>query len=91
MSVIVKIPTQLRTLTAGAAEVEASGATVGEVINDLERRHPGLKERLVGDDGGLRRFVNVYLDDEDVRFLGGIATDVPEGARVAIIPAVAGG
>jgi sulfur-carrier protein len=91
MSVTVKIPTQLRALTAGAAEVEAAGATVGEVINDLERRHPGLKERLVDDDGGLRRFVNVYLDDEDVRFLGGMGTDVPDGARVAIIPAVAGG
>lgn len=91
MSVRVKIPTQLRTLTGGAAEVEASGTTVAELIDDLEARHPGFRERLVGDDGALRRFVNVYLDDEDVRFLQGIATDVPDGARVAIIPAVAGG
>lgn len=91
MSVSVKIPTQLRNLTAGAAEVEAAGGTVAAVIDDLEARHPGLKERLVGEDGGLRRFVNVYLDDEDVRFLEGISTAVPEGARVSIIPAVAGG
>lgn len=91
MSVTVKIPTQLRTLTGGAAEVEAAGGTVAAVIDDLEVRHPGLKERLVGDDGGLRRFVNVYLDDEDVRFLEGISTAIPEGARVSIIPAVAGG
>lgn len=91
MSATVKIPTQLRTLTGGAAEVDAAGGTVAELIEDLESRHPGLKERLVGDDGGLRRFVNVYLNDEDVRFLDGVSTPVPDDARVSIIPAVAGG
>jgi molybdopterin converting factor small subunit len=91
LSVAVKVPTQLRSLTAGEAEVEASGATLSELIEDLERRHPGIKHRLVGEDGGLRRFVNVYVDDEDVRFLEGLSTAIPERARVAIIPAVAGG
>ncbi|MGH2694057.1 MAG: ubiquitin-like small modifier protein 1 [Actinomycetota bacterium] len=91
MSVKVKIPTQLRSLTDGASELDAAGTTVSELIENLENRHPGLKERLVDDSGQLRRFVNVYLNDEDVRFLDGISTEVPEGARVSIIPAVAGG
>jgi molybdopterin converting factor small subunit len=91
MSINIRIPTQLRTWTDGIEEVEASGATVVEIIDDLEHRHPGLKERLVDDDGSLRRFVNIYLDDEDVRFLNGLSTEVPEGARISIIPAVAGG
>jgi molybdopterin synthase sulfur carrier subunit len=87
----VKIPTQLRTLTGDEPEVEASGATVREVVEDLEIRFPGMKQRLVDDTGKLRRFVNVYVDEEDVRFLRGIETEVPAGARLAIIPAVAGG
>jgi len=91
MSVTVKIPTQLRTLTDGASEVEASGATVGALIEDLERNHPGIRERIVDESGALRRFVNVYLDDEDVRFLKGIDTQLAEGSKVSIIPAVAGG
>lgn len=91
MSVKVRVPTQLRNLTEGTGEVEASGATVGDVIDDLENRHPGIKARLLDDSGSLRRFVNVYLDDEDVRFLKGLQTEVPEGARLSIIPAVAGG
>ena len=91
MSVKVKIPTQLRTLTEGAGEVEASGATLAEILEDLESRHPGMKERLLDDSGGLRRFVNVYLNDEDVRFLDGLSTSVPQDAQVSIIPAVAGG
>ena len=91
MTATVKIPTQLRTLTGGAGEVEAEGGTVGAVIEDLDRRHPGLRERLLDDSGRLRRFVNVYLNDEDVRFLDGLATELPAGARVSIIPAVAGG
>ncbi len=91
MSVLVKIPTQLRNLTGGATEVEAHGSSVAEVIDDLERSYPGMKERLVDDSGALRRFVNVYLADEDVRFLQGIDTDVPNGTSLAIIPAVAGG
>jgi len=91
MSVKVKIPTQLRSLTDGASELDAAGATVSELIEHLENHHPGLKERLVDESGQLRRFVNVYLNDEDVRFLDGISTEVPEGASVSIIPAVAGG
>jgi molybdopterin converting factor small subunit len=91
MSVAVKIPTQLRTLTDGSDEVPADGATVADVIENLESRHPGIKTRLLDDSGALRRFVNVYLEDEDVRFLDGIGTTVPDGAKISIIPAVAGG
>ena len=91
MSITVKVPTQLRTLTDGAAEVTASGATIGDVVKDLDSNHPGLGERLLDDSGSLRRFVNLYLDDEDVRFLKGLETEVTEGARLSIIPAVAGG
>jgi sulfur-carrier protein len=87
----VKIPTQLRTLTGGAQEVTATGTTLSEVVDDLEDRYPGIRERLLDDSGGLRRFVNVYLDDEDVRFLNGIKTEVPENGRLSIVPAVAGG
>jgi sulfur-carrier protein len=91
VSVTVKIPTQLRTLTGGAEKVDASGATLAEVIADIDARHPGLRDRLLDDSGKLRRFVNVYLDDEDVRFLQGLETQLDEGARLSIIPAVAGG
>ena len=91
MSVKVKIPTQLRSLTEGADEVEAKGTTLSDVLEDLENRHPGMKERILDDGGELRRFVNVYLNDEDVRFLEGLQTEVPEDARLSIIPAVAGG
>jgi sulfur-carrier protein len=91
VTVHVKIPTQLRSLTDGSAEVTVDGATVAEVIERLEAAHPGMRQRLLDDSGALRRFVNVYLDDEDVRFLDGIATRIPENARLSIIPAVAGG
>jgi molybdopterin converting factor small subunit len=91
MSITVKVPTQLRSLTDGAPEVTATGATIGAVVSDLETRHPGFGERLLDDSGALRRFVNLYLDDEDVRFLSGLETEVREGARLSIIPAVAGG
>lgn len=87
----VRIPTQLRTLTNDAPEVEAQGGTVSEIVDDLEARYPGLKERLMDDSGKLRRFVNIYVNDEDVRFLDGIGTEVPDGAKLSIIPAVAGG
>jgi sulfur-carrier protein len=87
----IKIPTQLRSLTGDAPEVEAQGGTVSEIVDDLEARYPGLKERLMDDSGKLRRFVNVYVNDEDVRFLDGIGTEVPDGAKLSIIPAVAGG
>ncbi len=86
-----KVPTQLRSLTGGAAEVQASGRSITEVIDDLEARHPGFRERLLDDSGELRRFLNLYLDDEDVRFLGGLSTGVREGAHLSIIPSVAGG
>jgi sulfur-carrier protein len=87
----IKIPTQLRSLTGDVPEVEAQGGTVSEIVDDLEARYPGLKERLMDDSGKLRRFVNIYVNDEDVRFLDGIGTEVPEGAKLSIIPAVAGG
>lgn len=91
MTTTIKIPTQLRSLTGGAEAVEASGATLSELIEDLEARHPGVKERLMDDAGQLRRFVNVYVDDEDVRFLDGLSTPIQADTRVSIIPAVAGG
>jgi molybdopterin synthase sulfur carrier subunit len=91
MAIDVSIPTILRQYTDGAKRVEASGATLAEVVDDLEARHSGLKARLVEDDGSLRRFVNVYLNDEDVRFLDGINSPVSDGDNVTILPAVAGG
>lgn len=91
MSVTVRIPTPLRTLTGGAAEVSAAGTTVAEVLADLERQHPGVRARLMDEQGNLRRFVNLYLDDEDVRFLKGLETPVPAKADLSIVPAIAGG
>ena len=90
MSIEVRIPTILRSYTDGAKTVEGDGASLEALIADLETRHPGLRERLV-ENGALRRFVNVYLNDEDVRFLGGIATPVADGDTVTVLPAVAGG
>ena len=90
MAIEVRIPTILRTYTGGAKTVDGEGATLDELFADLESRHPGLRERLV-DEKGLRRFVNVYLNDEDVRFLGGLDTTVADGDTVTILPAVAGG
>ena len=90
MAIEVRIPTILRTYTAGAKSVEGSGDTLASLIADLEERYGGLQERLV-DDSGLRRFVNVYLNDEDVRFLGGLDAPVKDGDTVTVLPAVAGG
>ena len=90
MAVEVRIPTILRTHTDGEKAVEGSGTTISEVIDDLETRHGGLKERLV-ESGDLRRFVNVYVNDEDVRFLAGVQTPVKDGDTIAVLPAVAGG
>ncbi len=90
MAVQVKIPTILRTYTDGEKSVPAAGATLTEVIDDLETRHPGLRDRLM-EGAGLRRFVNVYVNDEDVRFTGGLASSVAEGDTVVVLPAVAGG
>jgi len=91
MSITVRIPTPLRKLTAGADEVVVEGANVGEVIDNLEAAHNGLKARLCDDAGEIRRFVNVYVNDEDVRFLQGRATAVKDGDEVSIVPAIAGG
>jgi sulfur-carrier protein len=91
VSVSVRVPTQLRPLTGGAGEVPAEGTTVGEVLKALDADHPGFAERLFDEEGQLRRFVNVFLADEDVRFLQGLATPVADGQTVSIVPAVAGG
>ena len=91
MSVTVRVPTTLRTLTAGASEIAVDGATVSEVLDQLEAAHPGFKERLLDGEGQLRRFVNLYVADDDVRFREGMDTAVADGDTVSIIPAVAGG
>ena len=90
MSVEVRIPTILRTYTDGQKAVPGEGSNLAEVIDDLEANHSGIKERLV-EDGELRRFVNVYVNDEDVRFTGGLETTVADGDQVVVLPAVAGG
>ncbi len=91
MAVAVRIPTVLRPMAGGQATVEASGTTLGEVIADLESRYPGLADRLRDGAGDLHAFVNVFVGDEDARYLDGLATPVPDGTEVSIIPAVAGG
>ncbi len=91
MSVQVRIPTILRSYTGGAAEVTAAAGTLREIIAGLDAAHPGLAGRLLDDGGQLRRFVNVYVGEEDVRFAQGLDTPVAAGARVSVIPAVAGG
>jgi molybdopterin synthase sulfur carrier subunit len=91
MSVTVSIPTVLRTLTGGESKVEADGSTVGEVLDALEAAHPGLKGRVIEDDGSIRRYMNLFVDDDDVRYLQGLDTKVADGASVTIFQAVAGG
>ena len=91
MAVKVRIPTPLQTLTDGKTEVQSSGATLRQVLEDLETQYPGIKQRLYDDDGNLRRFVNLYVNDEDVRFLQGEDTAVKDADEVSIIPAIAGG
>jgi len=91
VSVLVKIPTQLRAAAGGAAEAQLEGATVQEVLDGLFDRYGELRERISDEDGSLRRFVNVYLSGEDIRFLDGLATPVADGAELTILPAVAGG
>ncbi len=87
----VRIPTPLRKYTAGAEEVTASGATVGALIADLEQRHPGIRERICDDSGAVRRFVNIFVASEDIRFLQNLDTPVKESDEVSIVPAIAGG
>jgi molybdopterin converting factor small subunit len=91
MSVSVRIPTILRNYTGGASEVNTTSGTLGEVIAKLDAEYPGLAGRILDDTGKVRRFVNVYVGEEDVRFAKGLDTPVPEGAQVSVIPAVAGG
>jgi molybdopterin synthase sulfur carrier subunit len=90
MAIEVRIPTILRTYTDGAKAVDGDGGSLAELIDDLDRNHPGIKERLI-DGEDLRRFVNVYVNDEDVRFTGGLSTALSEGDQVVVLPAVAGG
>jgi MoaD family protein len=91
MAVTVKFPPQLRAATGGASAVEASGRTIGEVLEQVYSRHGELRERIAGEDGSVRRFVNVYVDGEDMRFLDGLQTPVRDGSEVQVLPAVAGG
>lgn len=89
--ITVRIPTPLRTLTKGQGEVKASAATVAEMIETLNGAHPGIKDRLCDDKGELRRFVNIYVNEEDIRFLSGKDTTLKDGDEVSIVPAIAGG
>lgn len=91
MSVNVRIPTILRTYTGGASEVTAEGATLSAVLDDLDTNFPGIKARVLDDQGAIRRFVNVYVGNDDVRFLDALDTPTAAGAQISIIPAVAGG
>jgi molybdopterin converting factor small subunit len=91
MAITVKLPTQLRDLAGGAASVQAEGATVGEALESVFEQHGELRDRLYQEDGDLRRFINVYLGGEEIRFLDGLQTVVPAGGELTILPAVAGG
>ena len=91
MAVEVRLPTVLRTHAGGASVVQVDGATVGEVLAKLVAAHPGMAGQVVQDDGTLHKFVNIYLNDDDVRYLHGVDTPVPDGAELSILPAVAGG
>lgn len=91
MAVIVRVPTPLRRLTDGQGEVEVEARTVKEAIEKLEEKYPGFKERLLDENGELRRFVNLYLNDEDIRFLKGADTELKDGDVLSIVPAIAGG
>ncbi|MDX6327234.1 MAG: sulfur-carrier protein [Nocardioidaceae bacterium] len=90
MAIEVRIPTILRTYTGGAKAVDGKGNSLADLVDDLENNHPGLKDRLI-ENGDLRRFVNVYVNDEDVRFTGGLDTSLNDGDSVVVLPAVAGG
>ncbi len=90
MAITVRIPTPLRTLTGGQESVEVEGKSVRDLVDSLESAHPGMKERLM-DEKGVRRFVNLYVGDEDIRFLDGLETELKDGEEVSIVPAIAGG
>ena len=91
MAITIKLPTQLRDAAANQTEAQVDGATVGEALDSLYAQHGELRQRIADDGGGLRRFVNVYLGGEDIRFLDGLETPIEDGAEVTILPAVAGG
>ncbi len=91
MEVRVRVPTPLRRFTGGKDEVAAEGTSIRSVIDNLEQRHPGLKERLLDDNGELRRFVNIYLNGDDIRFLNQLNSQVKDGDDISIVPAIAGG
>jgi sulfur-carrier protein len=91
MAVTVKLPTILRKHAGGEAKVEAEGATLRELLDDLESSYPGITKNVLAEDGGLHRFINVYVNDEDVRYLGSLETELNEGDTVSLLPAVAGG
>jgi molybdopterin synthase sulfur carrier subunit len=91
MSVRVRVPTILRTYTKGESEVDADGDTLADVIDALDHTYPGIRGRIIDEQGALRRFVNVYVGNDDVRFLDGLGTSIPDGTTVSVIPAVAGG
>ncbi|MGH7964506.1 MAG: ubiquitin-like small modifier protein 1 [Candidatus Binatia bacterium] len=91
MSVHVRIPTPLRRFTGGAEEVSVSGATVAALVTDLERNHPGIRERICDQEGKVRRFVNIFVNGDDIRFLNNLDTTVKDGDEVSIVPAIAGG
>lgn len=91
MAITVRIPTPLRRFTGDQSDVEVGGATVGELLDNLEGQHPGIKENLVDESGAVRRFVNIYVNEEDIRFLDGPATPLKDGDQVTIVPAIAGG
>jgi sulfur-carrier protein len=91
MAVLVRIPTPLRALTKGTSEVQATGDTVSAILEDLERQFPGMRDRLVDESGELRRFINVYVNQEDIRFLQDRKTALKDGDEVSIVPAIAGG
>jgi molybdopterin synthase sulfur carrier subunit len=91
MSVTIRVPTTLRTLTGGESQVQVEASTVQEALDALEAAHPGFSDKLLDGDGSLRRFVNVFVADDDVRFLDGMATPIPDGETLSIVPAVAGG
>ena len=91
MPVTVRIPTPLRKFTGGSASVEANGATVGAIVQDLENQHAGIQERICDDAGKVRRFVNVFVNGDDIRFLSSLDTPVKEGDEISIVPAIAGG
>ncbi|MCH7921656.1 MAG: MoaD/ThiS family protein [Nitrospinae bacterium] len=91
MAITVRIPTPLQGLTQNRPEVEVKGSNIKELVEDLDRQYPGIKERICDETGAIRRFVNIYLNDEDIRFIDGDSTAVREGDDVSIIPAIAGG